>query len=118
MFPGFSGRYVTRREPLNCITRVRSEAVNYSNTNRSIFTEPRKGGPGYWLWVSLHCDSLPKDLLVIIRAVNRELRRGAPIAECPGGMALRDWLEECQPDVVGQYDRVVAKLGRTRPDRG
>jgi len=116
MFPGFPGRYVTKREPLNCITRVRSQAVNYSYTKSSIFTEPRKGGPGYWLWVSLQRNLLPKDLLAIVRAVNRELRGGAPIAECPGGMALRDWLEENEPSVVAEYDHLIATRGRYRPD--
>ena len=118
MFPGYPGRYVTyvKREPLNCITRVRSQNVNYSFTKSSVFTEPRRGGPGYWLWISLKSESLPEELLAIIRAVNRELRAGAPIVECPGGMVLRDWLEEHETSLVGEYDSIVAKLGRTRPD--
>jgi hypothetical protein len=116
MFPGFPGRYVIKREPLNCITRVRSQNVNYSFTKSSVFTEPRKGGPGYWLWISLKRESLPEELLAIIRAVNRELRAGAPIVECPGGMVLRDWLEEHEPIVVGEYDHVIARRGHYRPD--
>jgi hypothetical protein len=117
MFPGFPGRYVIKREPLNCITRVRSRAGNYYGSNSRATTEPRKGGPGYWLWISLNRESLPEELLTIIRAVNRELRAGASIVECPGGMALRDWLEEHEPSVVGEFDRVVARLGQSRPDR-
>jgi hypothetical protein len=116
MFPGFPGRYVIKREPLNCITRVRSRAGNYYGSNSRATTEPRKGGPGYWLWISLNREALPEELLAIIRAVNRELRAGAPIAECPGGMALRDWLEEHDASVLNGYDFIIAKLGRSRPD--
>lgn len=117
MFPGFPGRYDYRvkRKPLNCITRVRSEVMNYRESNAN--TEERRGGPGYWLWISLRRESVPEELLAIIRGVNRELRAGAPIAECPGGMALRDWLEEHEPDVVGDFDSIVSRLGQARPDR-
>jgi hypothetical protein len=69
------------------------------------------------LWISLRCESAPEELLAIIRGVNRELRSGAPIAECPGGMALRDWLEEHEPNVAIEYDKIVANMGCTRPDR-
>ena len=116
MFPGFPGRYVIKREPLKCITRVRSQVVTYSYSKSSVSTEPRRGGPGYWLWISLKRESLPEELLAIIHAVNRELRAGAPIVECPGGMALRDWLEEHEPSVVGEYDHVIARRGHYRPD--
>ena len=117
MFPGFPGRYVSRREPLNCITRVRSQLVAHWYDISSVSKEPRRGGPGYWLWISLKRESLPEELLAIIHAVNRELRAGAPIVECPGGMVLRDWLEEHESSVVGKYDSILANLGRTRPDR-
>jgi len=91
--------------------------VTYSYSKSSVFTEPRRGGPGYWLWISLKRESLPEELLAIIHAVNRELRAGTPIVECPGGMVLRDWLEEHESSLVGKYDRILANLGRTRPDR-
>ena len=117
MFPGFPGRYVSyvKKEPLKCITRLRPELMNYRPSNAH--TEERRGGPGYWLWISLRREAFPSELEAIIRGVNQELRAGAPLAECPGGMALRDWLEEHEPDVVSGYDSIVAKLGRTRPDR-
>ena len=118
MFPGFPGRYVTKREPLNCITRVRSQVVTISYSRSNIFTEPRRGGPGYWLWISLKQDFVPEELLAIINALNHELRAGAPIAKCPGGMALRDWLEQHQPNLVGEFDNIVVRRGYSRPDRG
>jgi len=115
MFPGFPGRYVIKREPLKCITRLRSAVIDYRKSNAH--TEERRGGPGYWLWIALRREAVPAELDAIIRGVNRELRAGAPLAKCPGALALKDWLEEHEPDVVAGYDSIVADMGRTRPDR-
>jgi hypothetical protein len=119
MFPGFPGRYVFRekRKPLDCITRVRSRTADNAWAKNTVFIEERNGGPGYWLWVSLRRETLPEDLQAIIRAVNRELRAGAPLVECPGCMALRDWLEEQVPEVLAEFDAEIARRGRSRPDR-
>ena len=115
MFPGFPGRYVIKREPLNCITRLRSEVMHYSPSNAH--TEERRGGPGYWLWISLNREAVPAELKAIIRGVNRELRAGAPLTKCPGTLALRDWLEEHEPVALNGFDHIVSKLGHSRPDQ-
>ncbi len=114
MFPGFPGRYVIKREPLKCITRLRSRVTN--SRQSYAHTEERRGGPGFWLWIALRREAVPDELDAIIRGVNRELRAGAPLVKCPGAMALRDWLEEHEPDVVAGYDGIVADMGRSRPD--
>ncbi len=115
MFPGFPGRYVFKREPLPCITRLRSRTT--SNRTSYVTKEQRRGGLGYWLWIVVGRESVPADLAAIIRGVNRELLAGAPLSECPGTLALRDWLEENEPVVLNDFEYFVSKLGRSRPDQ-